>query len=200
MVAGRNCFVGRINEVTIKRMDAPNSNQADMVKLREAVHFVCKKMALRTDKLGAVKLQKIIWYFDVRSYQLLKKTVTGAKFIKNEYGPFTRDIGAAVKELVAANRLFTDTEDFHGNDKTRFIGKGETDLSIFSDKEKRWLDEITTDVCENHSANSISERSHGAIWRMAEFGELIPFSASVISIRKPSQAAIEAARKELGLV
>jgi hypothetical protein len=45
-----------------------NSAPDSKAKLREAVHFVCKKMALDTAKLGAVKLQKIIWYFDVKSY------------------------------------------------------------------------------------------------------------------------------------
>jgi hypothetical protein len=168
-------------------------------KLREAVHFVSKKMALEPHKLGAVKLQKIIWYFDVKSYSLTGKTATGAVFTKGEFGPYAVAIGAAVLQLVAQDRLFTDTEDYFGNDKARFIGKGSTDLSVFTDKEKRWLDEITTDICESHSAASISERSHGAIWRMAQYGETIPFEATVSLLRKPSAEAVEEVKKELGL-
>lgn len=163
------------------------------------MHFVCKKMALQTHKLGAVKLQKIIWYFDVKSYRFTGKTATGARFIKGEFGPYTTAIDGVVRELVAADRLFTDTEDFHGNDKARFVGKGATDLSVFSEKEKRWLDEISTDICENHTAGSISERSHGAIWRMAEYGEPIPFAAAAIPLRAPSEDALEAVRNELRL-
>lgn len=180
-------------------MDERISQGSDRERLREAVHFVCKKMALHTDKLGAVKLQKIIWYFDVKGYRSYQRTITGAGFIKGEHGPFTRDIAAVIKELVAADRLFTDTEDFHGNQKARFIGKGATDLSLFSEREQRWLDEITTDICENHTASSISERSHGAIWRMAEFGETIPFEATAISFIKPPAKAVEAIKKDLGL-
>ena len=168
-------------------------------KLREAVHFVCKKMALRPEKLGAVKLQKIIWYFDVKSYLFTGKTVTGATFVKGYYGPYTREIGMVVEELVSADRLYTDTEEFFDNEKTRFIGKGTTDLSLFSEKERRWLDEISTDVCENHTANSISERTHGAIWKMAQYGEAIPFAATAMKLRKPSPETVATVKKDLGL-
>lgn len=156
-------------------------------------------MALEPDKLGAVKLQKIIWYFDVKSYLFTRQSATGAVFIKGQFGPYTRDIAPVIRELVAADRLFTDTEEFHDNEKARFIGKGTTDVSVFSEKEKRWLDETCQDVCENHTATSISERSHGAIWRMAQYGEVIPFVAAVVRLRGPNPEAIEATKKDLGL-
>jgi hypothetical protein len=178
-------------------MDKAISAQMDTAKLREAVHFICKKMALEPHKLGAVKLQKIIWYFDVKSYLLTGRTATGATFTKGEFGPYTTDIRKVIQELVADDRLFTDTDDYHGNEKARLIGKGSTDLSVFSEKEKRWLEEITTDICENHSAASISERSHGAVWRMAAYGEKIPFAATATRLRKPSAEAVEAIKREL---
>jgi len=184
-----------VPDATICRVNGVTDSKA---KLREAVHFVCKKMALEPAKLGAVKLQKIIWYLDVRSYGLTGRTVTGATFVKGQYGPYTREIGSAVKELVSADRLFTDTEEFFDNEKTRFIGKGATDMSVFSDRERRWLDEISQDICEGHTAGSISDRSHGAIWRMARFGEVIPFAATTIKLRAPSAETIATIRKEFG--
>jgi hypothetical protein len=156
-------------------------------------------MALQPHKLGAVKLQKIIWYFDVKSYLFTGKTATGATFIKGQYGPYTKEIGEVVKELVTTDRLFTDSEEFYDNEKTRFIGKGQTDLSVFSDKEQRWLDEISTDICEDHTAGSVSERSHSAVWRMANYGELIPFPATAVQLRRPSPETIAKTKKELGL-
>ena len=173
--------------------------EPDGAKLREAVHFIAKKMALRPEKLGAVKLQKIIWYFDVKSYASTRRSATGAIFIKGKFGPFTEQMDSVVRELVQADRLYTDTEAFFENEKTRFIGKGATDLSVFSDQEKRWLDEISTDLCENHTAGSISERSHGAIWRMAQYGEVIPLAATAIRLRAPSPEAIEESGRESGL-
>lgn len=193
LVTSRTCLG---DGAIICRMNSASDRKA---KLKEAVHFVCKKMALDPGKLGAIKLQKIIWYFDVRSYISTGQTATGATFIKGQYGPYTREISAVVRELVSADRLFTDTEEFFDTDKTRFIGKGATDGTVFSDKERRWLDEISTDVCENHTAGSISDRTHGSIWRMAEYGAVIPFAATAIRLRAPSAETIATVKKELGV-
>jgi hypothetical protein len=168
-------------------------------KLREAVHFVCRKMASEPDNLGAVKLQRILWYFDVRSYVMTGKSVTGAVYIRKEFGPYTGEVSAAVDELVRAGRLHTDRDDYFGNEKAIFVGKGPTDLASFSDKERRWLEEITQDVCENRTAPAISEKSHDGIWRMAAIGEEIPFAATAVSLRSPSNEAIDLARKDLGI-
>jgi hypothetical protein len=168
-------------------------------KLREAVHFVCKKYALQTGKLGAVKLQKVIWYFDVKCTRMNRSSFTGATFTKSEFGPCSRDIEAVLRELAASDRVHADTEDHHGTDKARLIGKGATDLSVFSERELRWLDEISSDICDNHTAESVSERSHGPIWRMAACGEPIPFEAAVVPLRRPSPQDIEAIRQALEL-
>jgi hypothetical protein len=178
------------------QMTAPTTNRLDRTKLREAVHFVCKKYALQTEKLGAVKLQKVIWYFDAKCFAFNQQTATGATFIKGNHGPYTRDIQVVISDLVAADRLFTDTQDYFESIKARFVGRGVTDLSVFSDREQRWLDEISSDICENHTAGSISERSHGPVWQMAQYGEEIPFAATVVRFRKPSQEAVEALRNE----
>jgi hypothetical protein len=169
-------------------------------KLKEAVHFVCKKYALQSERLGAVKLQKIIWYLDVKSFIHSQQPVTGSTFIKNEFGPFTRDLPIAIDALIGEGRLFADQVEYLGKEKARFIGKGETEKSVFSEKELRWLDEISTDVCENHTADSISERTHGSIWKMAAFGEVIPLAAAVVRLRPPSQSTLDESKKELDLV
>jgi hypothetical protein len=178
-------------------MTAYSGTNSSAPKLREAVHYICKKYALQTEKLGAVKLQKVIWFFDVKCFIFHQQTATGAVFVKGLHGPFTRDIDPIILELVAADRLFTDTEDFHDNVKARFVGKGQTDLSVFTEKERRWLDEISTEICESHTAASISERTHGPLWEMARFGEPIPFAAAALRLRKPTPEAVEAIKGEL---
>jgi hypothetical protein len=178
-------------------MERPNKARPNKSPLKEIVHYICKRMALQPEKLGAVKLQKIVWYFDVRSYGLTGQVVSGAKFVKGRYGPFTRDLSGAVLTLVSEGRLFADTTDYFENEKARFIGKGTTDETLFNERQLRWLDEIITDVCENHTADSISERSHGLVWRMARLGEEIPFAATVVSLKRPSKEAVELAREDL---
>ena len=168
-------------------------------KLREAVHFVARKYAVSPEKLGAVKLQKILWYFEIKSAIHTGEPAIGALFVKGNYGPYTRDIQYAVNELKAQDRLHTDVVEFFDNEKARLIGKGQTDISVFSEKEQRWLDQIAADICENHTGGSISERTHGSIWQMAEYGEEIPLLAAIVRLKTPPDKTMEEMRRELGL-
>jgi hypothetical protein len=172
---------------------------ASSQKLKEAVHFVCRRMATRPELLGAVKLQKILWYVDVRSYGVTGKTVTGAVFVKGKYGPYTPAAAPAIRELVREGRLNADTEQYFDNEKMRLIGNGETNKTILTARELCWLDEITEEICECHTAASISEKSHGSIWQMAAYGEEIPFEATAVTLVRPSQEAVELASKDLSL-
>jgi hypothetical protein len=167
-------------------------------KLQEAVHYVCRKLATHPDLLGAVKLQKVLWYFDAQSYFFTGKTATGAKYFKKEYGPFSYEIPKAIEELVLAKRLFTDKNpDYHGLEKAEYVGKGQTNTSVFDTREIRWLDELINDVCEDHTAASISEKTHGCVWRMAQLGEEIPFAAVAVRFRPPSQETKDRLKSEL---
>ena len=167
-------------------------------KLKEAVHFVCRSMATQPDLVGAVKLQKILWYFDVRAYQATGQTATGAVFVKGLYGPYTPEVGVAISQLVSEGRFFADTDKFFDNEKARLIGKGET-KSLFTDRELCWLADTTKEICADHSAASISEESHGPVWRMARLGEEIPFEATAVTLVHPSKEALELAKKDLEL-
>jgi hypothetical protein len=166
-------------------------------KLREAVHFVTRKYALTPEKLGAVKLQKIIWYFEIKSAQNKGQPAIGVSFIKGWYGPYSTETESAISELVSAGRLGADTHKYFDNDKARFVGKGETDLSLLDEKEQRWLKEISEDVCENHTAESISEKTHDAVWKAAGHMQRIPLLAALVRLRVPTDEAMKAITEEL---
>ena len=168
-------------------------------KLREAIHFVTRKYALTPEKLGAVKLQKILWYFEVKSATHTGEPSLGATFIKGNFGPYTLDVKGALADLVKEDRLHASIVEFFDNDKAQFVGRGQTDTSVFSERETRWLEQISADICESHTAGSISERTHGPIWQMAQFGEEIPLGAAIVRLIKPSAEDVELTRKELGL-
>jgi hypothetical protein len=51
----------------------------------------------------------------------------------------------------------------------------------FDGREKGILDFVISHVCNHHSANSISELSHDAIWDAANDGEEIPMFATLVS-------------------
>ena len=59
----------------------------DREKFRSLVHYVCWRCADDPAKLGRVKLNKILWLTDFTSYYETGKPMTGARYVKRQFGP-----------------------------------------------------------------------------------------------------------------
>lgn len=154
-------------------------------------------MASQPDKLGAVKLHKILWYADGEHYARTGVPITSEIYKKNQFGPFAVHLSAIVEELEAQGSLTTGEREFYGQNKKDFIGKGEPDTSVFTEKQLRILDDKIDSICFGHTANSISEKSHNEIWAMAEMGEVIPYEALIAKFIPVNADDVAWARAEI---
>src|SRR5260370_28750131 len=73
-------------------------------KFKSLVHYICWTCADPT-KLGAVKLNKVLWRADFRAYLELGQPVTGATYVKRQFGPVPSDILPTLRELEAEGNL-----------------------------------------------------------------------------------------------
>ena len=169
-------------------------------KLKNAVHYICRKMGAEPDRLGLTKLHKILWMTDVKAFQLSGQAFTGGKYIRMDHGPFLSNLTQVLVTLENEGRLHADTTDFHGFEKARLIGKGAPDTSLFSERELRWLDEHIDFICYTQTATTASDKTHGRMWRLLENGEPMPFEAEIIQFLRPSSETIKWAKNELGIV
>lgn len=148
----------------------------NLSKLKELILLICEECR-DPDKLGAVKLHKILWFSDGRFFTRTGESITGESYIKKQYGPFSSHLNALVEELQAEHRLYVRDVDFHGLTKKEFIAKGRADRSLFTEKELRIVLENVKNICDDHTAASISEKTHNAVWEAAELNEEIPYEA-----------------------
>ncbi|MGO9021826.1 MAG: Panacea domain-containing protein [Syntrophobacteraceae bacterium] len=170
--------------------------QFNYEKFKDLVHYICH-IADR-DKLGAVKLNKILWFSDVVSYVARDEPLTGATYIKRDLGPVPRDILRAIEELVRENKLVVRDVSYYGNTKTEYITLQEPDLSNFSASEISLVDKVAHDICHHHTAKSISEKTHNIIWKLAGIGEEIPYYAVYAAeLGEITEEAIEWARNSI---
>ena len=127
-------------------------------------------------KLGAVKLNKILWLADFNRYYETGKAITGARYyVKRQYGPVPSHIPVALKELEAAGALSVGSTQFHGHEKTQYVVHREPNTKAFDADELSVVDRAIDFVCTAHTAKSISEMSHDHIWQAAQDGEEIPY-------------------------
>ncbi|MAF82655.1 MAG: hypothetical protein CL797_00950 [Chromatiales bacterium] len=169
-------------------------------KLLSAVHFICKQMGSEPEKLGLVKLHKILWYTDVWSFRHTGMSMTGGHYIRMPYGPCLQELTATLKTLKSQGKVFENEGEYFGYEQRQMIGKGTPDTSLLTDREVRLLEDFIKDVCESHTAASISEKSHkDRVWQIAADGEAIPLEATLVRFIPPDPESIREAKQELGI-
>ncbi len=142
-------------------------------KFDNMVLYVAKKVPQA--QLGAVKLNKIIYYADMIAYMQLGKSITGETYLKRQFGPVPKHILGSIERLEARGALRVQESSIFGLQKRDYIPLAEPDISSFSAKELALIDDVANFIAENHTAMSISDVSHTAIWELAEIGEDLPY-------------------------
>lgn len=161
------------------------------------MHYICEQVKNEPEKLGLTKLHKILWLTDIYAYRNLGYPVTGETYEKHQYGPYARDLKTTISALEKDGSIYAHTVDYHGFDKQQFVSKKRPDESVFSDKERRLIDDMVKHVCYDHTAATISERTHNELWQIADIHEVIPYEAALIHFVKPDNDDFEWAKKEL---
>ena len=143
-------------------------------KFKQLVQYICSRCDDPTE-LGSTKLNKILWYADYHAYYFFNEAITGAKYVKRQFGPVPPAILQVLKELQEEGFLAIRNTEHFGHEKKEFFALRPADLSLFTAREISVVDKAIEYVCKRHTAKSISEETHDDIWEMAQIGEEIPY-------------------------
>jgi hypothetical protein len=168
----------------------------DREKFKALVHYVCWSCKDDPSKLGSTKLNKILWLSDVLKYYRSGSPLTGARYVKRQFGPVPRAIVPVLGELEKEGSVFSRQVLFHGKPKAEFIVVRPPAINL-SDEERTLVDRTISYVCDEHTAKSISELSHDAVWRSAEDGEDIPYFTIFATKGELDEDEREWARQEI---
>lgn len=150
-------------------------------KFKALVHYVVDS-AEDPHSLGATRLNKICWYADVIAYCYKGKSITGETYIKRKHGPVPRTILMTIRELEGEKKISVREHEFLPSKKIRlFQTLKDADSSLFSKEELEIINYCVDTICHHHTAASISEHSHNAIWEAANDGEEIPLVAALVA-------------------
>jgi hypothetical protein len=144
-------------------------------KLECLMHYIIWKCQDPT-MLGAVKLNKTLWYSDIFAYLETGKSITGVAYIKRQFGPVPKseDFIEATEKLKNEGKIAITEGIYYGKPHRQFVALKLPDISIFSSEEISIVDIMIEEICQKHTALSISKLSHDIIWESADIGEEIP--------------------------
>lgn len=170
----------------------------DREKFLDAIHFIIESCGDKPELLGKTKLHKSLYYSDMLWFVVEGRPLTGAEYIKAQFGPTARYLEWGLKALRDARRISVHTEDYFGLGKFGFRSEKKLETNRLSPEEKALMGEVVAFVCER-TAREISEISHAAPWQNAKMGERIPYSSAhklLPPTRQPSQRDIEFAEAQ----
>jgi hypothetical protein len=151
-----------------------NRMQFDRLKFKQVVLYVISLCL--PERLGAVKLNKILYFCDMLLYAWAGHPLTGATYKKRPHGPTTDDLLPALRDLQKEGLIHIGKADYFGYIKTVFRLRGElSSLPSLNDQEKQLISDVTEFVANQNTAKTISELSHNLAWEMAEFGAELPY-------------------------
>ncbi len=150
-------------------------------KFKALVHFIVHECQDNPRKLGAIRLNKTLWYTDVVAYRLAGASVTNETYVKRKMGPVPSHILSTIDELKAEGLLHVQ-EPQGQYDSRKYISLEEPDTSSLSADDIDLAKTVLSSVL-GHTANMISEMTHDIIWEAASDGEEIPLYATLASDR-----------------
>lgn len=174
----------------------------DRSKFKELVVYFAQESERAGDEgFDMVKLNKLLYRADFQAFLLLGRSITGATYEKQEWGPVARHLLIVLDELAAEGRVYW-----------QFIPRGpytrkvptaqkddfsQPDLTKFSSDERKMMEAALRDLAE-HGGKSASNWSHkqSAGWNLArEDGDAIEYETEFISTDPIPKEDLERARR-----
>ena len=167
-------------------------------KFKELVHYVCASCPNPAD-LGAIKLNKVLWFSDIIAFGKLGVSITGVQYIKQKFGPVPKPILPALNGLVQSGAIRIEEISYYGHLKKQYISLRAPNCTLFTDGELAITDSVLASITTRHTASSISDLTHDDIWKLAKIGEEIPHRAMLASkLGKVTDSDIAWAKTSLG--
>lgn len=167
----------------------------DPVKFKELVLL----LAARSEddpRMSRVKLNKLLYRSDFEAFRLLGRSITGARYVRGEFGPMAAELPAAEKELGRRGLLTWRRERTGTNEQKIPVATEGADETQFS-KEELAIIARSLDELREYGGKGASDWSHeeSAGWRLKPNGAEITYESGLIDTRPLAPERLEALRE-----
>lgn len=145
-------------------------------RLKEAILYVCRKSA-DMEYFGAIKLNKILWRADFRSFADRQIPVTGRQYQRLAMGPAPVEMPPVVNDLLRSGAIVIERRSMGRHVEKRHVAKADPVLRAFSPEDLDYVDEAIAHY-RYLTGTEASDESHGIAWRTREDGDPIPYQAA----------------------
>ncbi|MEN9314246.1 MAG: hypothetical protein RIS35_639 [Pseudomonadota bacterium] len=162
-------------------------------RLKDMVHYVVRHTA--PEKLGATKLNKVLWFADVMHYRLHGRSISGSSaYQKNHFGPTPDGINEVIAELKRDSSIAERRSMTPAGARREYVWLADADASAFTADEVDTIQQVI-EWATPMTAKEISDLSHDALWEETELGCAISIAAASVSPSEPDEEDLAWARQ-----
>lgn len=163
-------------------------------RLRELIIFIAHECAY-DPTFGATKLNKLLWWADIRAFAQLGQAITGVAYVRLPQGPVPEMIDRVKTALRLEGHIALSPQEHFGRVQTRIVPLRRAELGMFTGPEIAIVERLIRE-CWNLNAKSVSKRSHGKAWEAIPHQDRMPYESVFLSDDKPTRYDV-ARTKEL---
>lgn len=145
--------------------------------------------------IGSTRLNKLLFFSDMRAFAELGEPITGARYQRLEFGPAARAMLPVREELVENEAA--EYQDRGAEDAAKvLVPLRPANLELFSEEELRIVNVVFEEL-RQFNAREVSDYAHlkSAGWNVMEDHEDIPYEFAFVSTEPASTEAIERGRE-----
>lgn len=165
--------IHKTSKATTIRIIIPRAN---VKKFKEVLLYILEKVGAKPN-IGETALYKLLYFIDFDFYEKFEEQLTGARYIKNHYGPTPVEFKKIVEEMEEKGEIERVKSRYFQYDQKKYLPHRESDLRRLSAREVKHIDEVLARL-SGKNANELTEYSHSDVpWRVHKDGEIISYES-----------------------
>lgn len=148
--------------------------RANVKKFKEVLLYVINKIGARPN-IGETALYKILYFIDFDYYEKYEEQLTGARYIRNHYGPTPVEFRSIIEEMEKEGEIEGIKSKYFQYSQKKYLPLREPDLSALSAREIKHIDEVLARLADKN-ARELTEYAHSDTpWLVHKDGEIISY-------------------------
>ncbi|MEA2015641.1 MAG: DUF4065 domain-containing protein [Actinomycetota bacterium] len=152
------------------------AKRADIVKFKEVLLYILERVGAKHN-IGETALYKLLYFIDFDFYEKFEEQLTGARYIKNHYGPTPIEFKKIIEEMEEKGELEKVRSRYFRYNQKKYLPHRKPDLKKLSAQEVKHVDEVLARLSDKN-AGELTEYSHSDVpWRVHKYGEIISYES-----------------------
>lgn len=165
-------------EEDIKKKDKPEMriivSRANVKKFKEVLLYLLEKVGARPN-IGETVIYKLLYFIDFDYYEKFEEQLTGARYIKNTFGPTPVEFKKITDQMIKKGELEKVKSKYFKYEQKKYLPRRQPDLKVLSAREMQHINEVLARLAWKN-ATELSNYSHSDTpWRVHQLKEEISY-------------------------